>query len=58
MKYAYKVADVARILRISTRTVYSIIRAGDLKAIYVRGQIRIMSTELDNYIERGGKKNE
>lgn len=53
-KYLYTVRDVAQILQVCAKTVYQIIRDGDLEVIRVRGQIRITSNSLKKYIE-GGK---
>lgn len=53
----YTVADVADILRVSTKTVYQLIREGDITGIRVRGQIRITSDELEKYL-RGDSKRE
>lgn len=51
----YTVQDVAHILHVCTKTVYQIIRDGDLEVIRVRGQIRVTSTALRTYTE-GGKQ--
>ena len=50
----YSVKQVAEILQVSSKTVYQIIKDGDIDKIQVRGQIRITSTALEDYI-RGGK---
>lgn len=50
----YTVQDVADLLKVSTKTIYNMIRAGELDVIRVRGQIRIASCALDTYISRGG----
>ena len=50
----YTVWEVAEILKVSTKTVYHLIRDNELFAIRVRGQIRITSYALDDYIARGG----
>lgn len=49
----YTVEEVASILRVSTKTVYRLIKSGDIPAIRVRGQIRITNTALNNYLEGG-----
>lgn len=49
----YTVDDVASILKVSTKTVYTLVHEQQLKCIRVRGQIRITSEQLDDYI-RGG----
>ena len=43
---------VARNLDISIATVYRLIRCGDIPAIRVGGQYRILAEDLDKYIER------
>lgn len=49
----YTVQQVAEILQVSTKTIYQIVKDGDLKCIYVRGQIRITSTVLEHYLQGG-----
>ena len=49
----YTVEEVASILRVSTKTVYRVVKSGDISAIRVRGQIRITSTALNNYLGGG-----
>lgn len=53
-KYVYTVYDVAEILQVSTKTIYRIIQAGDIRVIWVRGQIRITEEALNSYLQRGG----
>lgn len=57
MEAVYTVSEVARILRVSPRTVYKIIQAGELQAIRVRGQYRITADALQIYLQ-GVKKDE
>jgi len=47
-------ADVAEILSISSAQAYALVRSGDLPAIKVggRGQWRVETTELEDYIQR------
>lgn len=47
-------ADVAEILNVSARQVYSLVRSGDLRGIQVggRNQWRVEAEELERYIER------
>ena len=49
-----QLADVAEILDISSAQAYALVRSGDLPAIKVggRGQWRIETSELENYIQR------
>ena len=54
----YTVSEVAQMLKVCKKTVYQIIRAGDLEAIRVRGQIRITSSALENYFVKGGENEE
>lgn len=46
--------DVAEILNISATQAYALVRSGELPAIKVggRGQWRVESAELENYIQR------
>ena len=52
-KFVYTVKEVSDILRISTKTVYQIIKSGELCSIRVRSQIRITSSALEKYIQGG-----
>jgi hypothetical protein len=45
------VREVAAILQVSTGTVYSEIRKGNLTACYYAGQTRILPEHLNNYIQ-------
>lgn len=47
-------ADVAETLNTSQAQVYALVRRGDLPAIKIggRGQWRVESVELENYIQR------
>lgn len=47
----YTVAEVADILRVSTKTVYQLVKAGDIAAVRVRGQIRVTDAALLKYLE-------
>lgn len=49
-----QLADVAEVLNISASQTYALVRSGDLPAIKIggRGQWRIETTELENYIQR------
>lgn len=49
----YTVREVASILKVSEKTVYSLIRDQELSCIWVRGQIRITSTQLNGYLKGG-----
>ena len=47
-------ADVAEVLNVTVRQVYSLVRGGDLRGIQIggRGQWRIENSELEDYISR------
>jgi excisionase family DNA binding protein len=45
------VAEVAELMRVSTMTVYRLIKAGDLAAVRVGRSYRIPDTEVDRYLE-------
>jgi excisionase family DNA binding protein len=49
-----QLADVAETLSISARQAYALVHSGELPAIQVggRGQWRVETTELENYIQR------
>lgn len=47
------VEEVAKILRVSTATVYALIASGELKATQVGRQYRISEDDLNEYINRG-----
>jgi excisionase family DNA binding protein len=49
-----QLADVAEMLSISPRQAYALVNSGELPAIRVggRGQWRVETTELENYIQR------
>ena len=46
------VHEVSRTLRVSTMTVYRLIKGGDLPAIRVGKNYRVRSGHLDDYIRR------
>ena len=48
------VADVADVLNVTVRQVYTLLRSGDLRGIQVgpRGIWRVESDELEDYIQR------
>ena len=50
----YTVQEVAQVLKVSSKTIYNLIHTDDLQAICVRGQYRITSQALAEYL-RGGK---
>jgi excisionase family DNA binding protein len=47
------VAEVAAILRVSTMTVYRLIKSGDLVAVRVGKSYRLSEDEVDRYLARG-----
>ena len=54
----YTVRETAEILKVSEKTVYKMIRSNELTCIWVRGQIRITRTALDNFLQGGIKGGE
>lgn len=54
----YTVREVAALLKISSKTAYRLIRSGEIHAIQVRGQFRITSLALDEYMkgDRNGEE--
>jgi excisionase family DNA binding protein len=49
-----QLAEVSEILNISSAQAYALVRSGELPAIKIggRGQWRVETTELENYIQR------
>ena len=47
------VAEVAAVLRVSTMTVYRLIRAGELQATRVGRSYRIWEDDVRSYLQRG-----
>lgn len=53
LPYVLTVEDVAKILQVSTKTVYKLLHDGDLSYIMVRGSYRVTSTMLEEYLKGG-----
>ena len=47
------VQEVADLMRVSTMTVYRLIKAGDLRATRVGRSYRLREGEVESYLERG-----
>ena len=47
-----KIKDVAALLKVGEKTVYSMARTGELPAFKVRGQWRFSRKDIDSWIER------
>jgi excisionase family DNA binding protein len=47
------VAEVADTLRVSTMTVYRLIKAGDLRAVRVGKSYRLTEDDVDQYLAAG-----
>lgn len=45
------VAEVAELLRVSTMTVYRLIRSGELPAVRVGRNYRVRQRDLDGYLQ-------
>lgn len=45
------VAEVAQLMRVSTMTVYRLIKAGDLPAVRVGKSYRIRETDINGYLD-------
>lgn len=47
-------ADVAEVLNVTTRQTYALVRSGELRGIQIggKGQWRVETTELEDYIQR------
>ncbi len=51
----YTAEEVARILRVNTRTIHRLIKRGELEAFTIGGVYRIYQSALDDYIARRSK---
>ena len=47
-----KIKDIAALLKIGEKTVYSMAQSGELPAFKVRGQWRFSKKDIDEWIER------
>ena len=47
------VAEVAKLMRVSTMTVYRLIKSGDLAAVRVGKSYRIREDDVDRYLASG-----
>jgi excisionase family DNA binding protein len=47
------VQEVADLMRVSTMTVYRLIKSGDLRATRVGRSYRLRAGEVDSYLDRG-----
>jgi excisionase family DNA binding protein len=47
------VAEVADIMRVSSMTVYRLIKAGDLRAVKIGRSYRLAEDEVDRYLAQG-----
>lgn len=47
------VQEVAELMRVSTMTVYRLIKAGDLRAARVGRSYRLREDEVEAYLQRG-----
>jgi excisionase family DNA binding protein len=47
------VQEVADLMRVSTMTVYRLIKAGDLRAARVGRSYRLREAEVESYLQRG-----
>jgi excisionase family DNA binding protein len=47
------VQEVAELMRVSTMTVYRLIKAGDLRAARVGRSYRLQAAEVETYLQRG-----
>jgi len=48
----FTVAEVAAVLRVSTMTVYRLIKAGELRAVRVGRSYRLREDDVDGYLEQ------
>ena len=52
MKMVLKLKDVAALLKVGEKTVYSMAQTGELPAFKVRGQWRFTRKDIDAWIEQ------
>lgn len=52
----YTIADVAKILRLSERTIYAYVASGDIKAAKVANRWRIKPEWVDEFLEKAAEK--
>lgn len=52
----YKTAEVAKIIGVSTKSIYNYCDAGQLKSININGRLYFDGEELENFITRGKEK--
>lgn len=52
----YSVDEIAQILKVTERTLYTYIKSGVLKAVKIGKYWRIKHTDLQNFIDTGTKK--
>ena len=50
----YDIHEVCEILKIGKNTAYELVRSGQLKALHAGKSLRIKSTWLEEFAERGG----
>lgn len=48
---AYRVTDVARMLRLSRSSAYRLVQSKELRAVKIRGSVRVLKRDFDNYLE-------
>lgn len=58
LPFMLTVSEAAQVLRVSSKTMYRIIRTREINCVQVRGQYRISSQAIAEYIERGGRSSE
>jgi len=54
MEQMLTVAEVAEILRVSERTIYNLLEAGDLRGVRVGRSWRMQKEALEEFIKTGG----
>ena len=46
-----RIKEVAEALKVSTKTVRRLISAGEIPAVWIGGSIRVLQSDLDEYIK-------
>lgn len=54
-KEVLKISDVAALLQLGRKTIYSMAQSGELPAFKVRGQWRFSRQDIDEWIEKQKK---
>jgi len=51
-----RIKEVAETLKVSTKTVRRLISLGEIPAVWIGGSIRVLQSDLDQYIKRAKRR--